>query len=87
MYKQIWNYGGEAFLVKSVTKYMHYDGRIYDVPLDEFYEEIEVFEYDDTFTDIQPLDGLYTPIRFDGEQWHGTPYDEWLKNNPPEYLD
>lgn len=87
MYKQIWDFNGEAFLVESVTKYKSAEGVNTSAPSDEIYEEIEVFEYDDTFTDIQPPDGLYTPISFDGEQWHGTPYDEWLKNNPPEYLD
>lgn len=36
----------------------------------------------DKFTDIMPDEGLYTPIHFDGRKWVGTPYEEWLKQQP-----
>ncbi|MFF9653824.1 hypothetical protein [Streptomyces sp. NPDC014622] len=49
----------------------------------------EVFLFDDKsdevtdeFTDIMPDEGLYAPIHFDGEKWVGTPYEEWLKQQP-----
>lgn len=32
-------------------------------------------------TDIQPTNGLYTPIKFDGEKWIGTPKEKWEKEN------
>ncbi|MDW3868385.1 hypothetical protein QI345_11575 [Staphylococcus saprophyticus] len=32
------------------------------------------------YTDIQPTNGLYQPIHFDGNQWVGTSYQEWLSN-------
>ena len=32
-------------------------------------------------TDIQPKNGLYTPIKFDGEKWIGTPKEKWEKEN------
>lgn len=36
------------------------------------------------FTDVQPPNGLYQPIHFDGEKWIGTQYDEWVKHQPKE---
>ncbi|KAA2274659.1 MULTISPECIES: hypothetical protein [unclassified Staphylococcus] len=36
----------------------------------------------DIYTDIQPPNGLYQPIHFDGKKWIGTPYEEWLKQQP-----
>lgn len=36
------------------------------------------------YTDIQPPNGLYHPIHFDGNEWIGTPYEEWLTNQPKE---
>lgn len=49
----------------------------------------EVFLFDDKlnevtdeFTDIMPGEGLYAPIHFDGKKWIGTPYEEWLKQQP-----
>lgn len=32
------------------------------------------------FTDVQPPNGLYQPIHFDGDKWIGTPYEEWASN-------
>lgn len=34
------------------------------------------------WTDIAPPEGLYEPIHFDGEKWVGTPYEEWLEQQP-----
>lgn len=39
-------------------------------------------EVTDEFTDIMPAEGLYAPIHFDGRKWVGTPYEEWLKQQP-----
>ena len=36
----------------------------------------------ENYTEIQPPEGLYQPIYFDGEKWVGTPYEEWLKQQP-----
>ncbi|MET2743798.1 hypothetical protein ABXT13_12290 [Staphylococcus caprae] len=38
-------------------------------------------DYFDTeqYTDIQPPNGLYQPIHFDGGEWVGTPYEEWKR--------
>lgn len=35
------------------------------------------------YTDIQPPNGLYQPIHFDGNEWIGTSFDEWLSNQEP----
>ncbi|WP_342610270.1 hypothetical protein [Staphylococcus hsinchuensis] len=35
------------------------------------------------YTEIQPPNGLYQPIHFDGGEWVGTPYEEWKKSQPP----
>lgn len=34
------------------------------------------------YTDIQPPNGLYQPIHFVDNEWIGTPYKEWLANQP-----
>ncbi|WP_180548764.1 hypothetical protein [Staphylococcus haemolyticus] len=34
------------------------------------------------WTDIAPPDGLYAPIHFDEKKWVGTPYEEWLEQQP-----
>lgn len=36
----------------------------------------------ETYTDVQPPNGLYQPIHFDGNEWIGTPYENWKKNQP-----
>ncbi|WP_239740251.1 hypothetical protein [Mammaliicoccus sp. P-M59] len=45
--------------------------------------ESEYFDKEQ-FTDIQPPNGLYQPIHFDGDKWIGTQYDEWIKLQPKE---
>ena len=51
-----------------------------DVP----YEEIEIFDYPKEYTELQPEDGLYQPIFFDGKKWIGTKKEDWEAANPPE---
>ena len=48
------------------------------------YEEIEFFDYPEEYTELQPEDGLYQPIFFDGEKWVGTKKEDWEAANPPE---
>lgn len=48
------------------------------------FEEIEVFNYPKEYTELQPVDGLYQPIFFDGEKWIGTKKEVWEAANPPE---
>lgn len=50
------------------------DGRPSLIEGDEFNSDI--------YTDIQPPNGLYQPIHFDGNEWIGTPYEDWEKNQP-----
>ena len=45
--------------------------------------ETNVFDTEQ-FTDVQPPNGLYEPIHFDGDKWIGTPYEEWVKHQPKE---
>lgn len=43
-------------------------------------------DYFDTekYTDIQPPNGLYEPIHFNGSEWVGVSQKEWLANQPKE---
>lgn len=39
--------------------------------------------YDESvFTNVQPPSELYQPIYFKDGEWIGTPYEEWLKQQP-----
>lgn len=42
----------------------------------------------DLYTEIMPPSNLYWPVKFDGGEWVGTPYEEWKKQQietePPE---
>lgn len=38
----------------------------------------------DQYTDIQPPNGLYEPIYFNGREWIGTSYVEWQKSKPKD---
>lgn len=39
--------------------------------------------YDESvFTNVQPPSELYQPIYFKDGKWIGTPYEEWLKQQP-----
>ena len=51
-----------------------------DVP----YEEIEVFNYPKEYTEIQPKDGLYQPIFFNGKKWIGAKQADWEAANPTD---
>ncbi|MFW3528154.1 hypothetical protein [Staphylococcus caprae] len=33
----------------------------------------------DLYTDIMPPSNLYLPVKFDGGEWVGTPYEEWKR--------
>lgn len=33
----------------------------------------------DLYTEIMPPSSLYWPVKFDGGEWVGTPYEEWKK--------
>lgn len=45
-----------------------------------------VADYPDEYTEIQPPDGLYQPISFDGTKWMGTSYEQWLADKPAEHF-
>ena len=47
------------------------------------YEEIEIFNYPEEYTETKPEDGLYQPIFFDREKWIGSPGEDWESVNPP----
>lgn len=34
------------------------------------------------WTDIAPPEGICSPFHFDGKKWVGTPYEEWLEQQP-----
>lgn len=56
-----------------------YDGTPY---LLQYTDEGEGNHPVEDWTDIAPPEGLYQPIYFDGEQWVGTPKEEWEENRP-----
>lgn len=44
---------------------------------------IENNEFDtELYTEVQPPSELYQPIYFDGNEWIGTQYEDWKKNQP-----
>lgn len=46
-------------------------------------EVVEEQEISDELTDVQPPNGIYQPIYFDGTEWIGTSFEEWKKSQPP----
>jgi len=34
---------------------------------------------EDLYTEIMPPSNLYWPVKFDGGEWVGTPYEEWKR--------
>lgn len=38
----------------------------------------------DLYTDIMPPSNLYLPVKFEGGEWVGTPYEEWKKQQIEE---
>lgn len=72
MFKQVYLYDGTAVLLESVTQYT-----------DEG-EPIETFSYPKEYTELQPADGLYQPIFFDGKKWVGTKKEDWEAANLPD---
>lgn len=75
MYKQIYDKGdGTPKLIKTVVNE--------DTGEDEF-------QYDGTeYTDIAPPTGIYQPIYFLDDEWHGLTREQWLKQqSDPEPTD
>lgn len=72
MFKQVYLYDGTAVLLESVTQYTD-EGK-----------PIETFSYPKEYTELQPVDGLYQPIFFDGEKWVGTKKEDWEAANPAD---
>lgn len=56
-----------------------YDGTPYLIMENE---NGEIQYPEERWTDIEPPEGLYEPIHFDGEKWVGAPYEEWLEQQP-----
>lgn len=71
MFKQVYLYDGTAILLEAITKYTN-EG-----------EPIETFNYPKEYTEIQPQDGLYLPIHFDGTEWIGSKKEDFEYVNPP----
>lgn len=38
----------------------------------------------DLYTEIMPPSSLYWPVKFDGGEWVGTPYEEWKRQQIEE---
>lgn len=57
-----------------------YDGTPY---LLQYTDECEGNYPLEDWTDIAPPEGLYQPIHFNGEQWIGTPKEQWEAVRPP----
>lgn len=38
----------------------------------------------DLYTEIMPPSSLYWPVKFEGGEWVGTPYEEWKKQQIEE---
>lgn len=71
MYKQVFDYNGNPYLVKTEE-----DGTLSEKDL----KRQNLYQY----TDIMPPSHLYPPRKFDGEQWHGASSDD--HNKPPIIL-
>lgn len=39
------------------------------------------YEIPNNATDVQPPNGLYTPIKFDGQKWTGSSKEQWEKEH------
>lgn len=76
-----------------LTEYLVYKG-VYNMEIKQIYlydgtpflvmknKDGELNYPKEQWTDIAPPDGLYAPIHFDGKKWVGTPYEEWLEQQP-----
>ena len=69
---------------KDIEKEVEIDGETIIEYQQAPYEVVTVFDYPKEYTELQPEDGLYQPIFFDGEKWIGTKKEVWEAANPPE---
>ncbi|WBU87796.1 hypothetical protein BtpYZU01_11 [Brochothrix phage BtpYZU01] len=69
---------------KDIEKEVEIDGETIIEYQQAPYEVVTVFDYPKEYTELQPEDGLYQPIFFDGEKWIGTKKEVWEADNPPE---
>ncbi|MFI3545170.1 hypothetical protein V5G65_03710 [Mammaliicoccus sciuri] len=70
-YKQIFDYEGTPYLVKTDE-----EGFVSQEELDR----VNITEY----TDIMPPSHLFPPRYFDGKKWFGKSEEEWELENPTE---
>lgn len=70
MYKQVFDYSGKPYLVKTDR-----DGKI----LADELKKQNLFQY----TEIMPPSKFYPPRMFDGKEWHGATVEEYIENNRP----
>lgn len=68
MYKQVFDYNGKPFLVKTNN------GGVLD---EEDLKSQNLYQY----TDIMPPYDLYPPRQFDGENWHGATAQQYQDTN------
>ncbi|WP_187114651.1 hypothetical protein [Mammaliicoccus lentus] len=74
MYKQIFDYSGKPYLVKTDSA-----GNILEGDL----KKQGLYQY----TEIMPPSKFYPPRKFDGTEWHGATVEEYIEDNePPEVL-
>lgn len=74
MYKQVFDYDGNAYLIKT-----NEEGRMLASDL----KRQGVYQY----TEIMPPSKLFPPRRFDGETWHGSSLGEQQVENKPNVTD
>lgn len=68
----------------DIEKELEVDGETITDFQQVLYEVINVFDYPKEYTELQPTDGLYQPISFNGKKWIGTKQADWEAANPPE---
>ncbi|PTH92953.1 hypothetical protein BU108_03815 [Staphylococcus xylosus] len=47
-------------------------------------EDGEYIYPSESWTDIPPTSGIYSPFYFDGNEWIGSTREEWENNQPPK---
>ena len=73
MYKQVFDYNGNPYLVKADE-----DGELSQEDL----KKQGLYQY----TEIMPPSNLYPPRTFDGSEWHGSTAEEYENNNKPPVI-
>ena len=69
---------------KDIEKEVEIDGETIIEYQQAPYEVVTVFDYPEEYTELQPEDGLYQPIFFDGKKWIGAKRADWEAANPTE---